>query len=81
MVCGPGAETLRGGRRAREKSYGDNWEGEPTDEFLERNSQWRRQFVPGGAEPMVRGPGAETPLGGDLLLPVLGVVCSRVLGV
>ena len=33
--------------------------------------------TPGGAEPMVCGPGAETPLAGSLLLVVCGVEGSR----
>ena len=37
--------------------------------------------APGGAEPKVRGPGAETPLVGSCLLPGGGVVRSRSLGV
>ena len=68
-------EPLRG-RTDGLRTWRRNSQGGEADEACSRRAM-RGQETPGGAEPMVCGPGAETPLVGSCLLPGVGVVCSR----
>ena len=70
-MCVPLRSRTDGLRTGRRNSQGGEAKGACSRRAM------RGHETPGGAEPKVCGPGAETPLVGGVLLRVRGVACSR----